>query len=158
MLTWIIIISLLLIGLTLLIVELIFIPGTTVVGVLGLIFAVVGVVISYAQFGNDVGLYVLIATLTITAVAVFFSFRSGVWSKFSLKSSIKSRVNEESTHALQPGDTGITRSALRPMGTAEFNNQLVEVRTLGQFVENGKTVKIISVEANRIVVEPTNQL
>ena len=74
MLMWIIVISLLLIGLTLIIVELVFIPGTTVVGLLGLIFAIVGIVISYSHFGNDVGFYILLASLASTLAALFYGF------------------------------------------------------------------------------------
>ncbi len=68
MFMWIIIISLLAIGLGLIIVELVFIPGTTVVGLLGLIFSIVGIVISYSHFGNDIGFYILLGTLITTLV------------------------------------------------------------------------------------------
>src|SRR5687768_11921605 len=91
---WIIIIALLTIGIGLIIVELVFIPGTTVVGLLGLIFSIVGIVISYNYFGNDVGFYILIGTLVTTLIALFYSFRSGAWTRFSLKSSMDSKVNE----------------------------------------------------------------
>lgn len=156
MLMWIIIISLLAIGLGLIIVELVFIPGTTVVGLLGLIFSIVGVVISYNYFGNDIGFYILIGTLITTLVALFYSFRTGAWTRFSLKSSIDSKVNEGMLRILNVGEEGITRSPLRPMGTAEFNNQNYEVRSLGTFVESGTRVKVIQIHSNQIVVEPIN--
>jgi membrane-bound ClpP family serine protease len=151
---WIIVISLLLIGLTLIIVELVFIPGTTVVGLLGLIFAIVGIVISYSHFGNDIGFYILLATMATTLLALFYSFRSGAWSKFSLKSSIKSKVNEGIMDALQIGDEGVTVSALRPMGKAEFDSKTFEVKTSGNYIERGEKVKITQIELHQIVVEP----
>src|SRR6187549_3048069 len=106
MFMWIIIISLLAIGLSLIIVELVFIPGTTVVGLLGLIFTVVGIVVSYRHFGNDTGFYILMGTAAITLAALFLSFRSGAWNRFSLKSSIDSRVNEDMLKVLHIGDEG----------------------------------------------------
>ncbi|WP_276367109.1 NfeD family protein [Chryseolinea sp. H1M3-3] len=154
MLMWIIIISLLAIGLGLIIVELVFIPGTTVVGLLGLIFTVVGIVISYRHFGNNIGLYILIGTSVMTLAALFFSFRSGAWARFSHKSSIESKVNEGMLNTLNIGDEGITRSALRPVGTAEFGNQNYEVRTTGAFVDSGTRVKIIHIQSNQIIVHP----
>ena len=154
MLMWIIVISLLLIGLTLIIVELVFIPGTTVVGLLGLIFAIVGIVISYSHFGNDIGFYILLATLASTLAALFYSFRSGAWSKFSLKSSINSKVNEGIMSSLQIGDEGITVSTLRPMGKAEFNSKTFEVKTSGNYIERGEKVRITQIESHQIVVEP----
>jgi membrane-bound ClpP family serine protease len=151
---WIIIISLLAIGLGLIIVELVFIPGTTVVGLLGLIFTIVGIVISYKHFGSDIGFYILMGTSTATLVALFVSFRSGAWSRFSLKSSIKSKVNEGLVNALHVGEEGLTRSALRPMGTAEFQNQNFEVRTTGAFLDSGVRIKIVKIQSNQIIVEP----
>jgi membrane-bound ClpP family serine protease len=157
MFMWVIIISLLIIGLGLIIVELIFIPGTTVVGLLGLIFTIVAIVISYRHFGNDIGFYILIGTSVSTLAALFFSFRSGAWSRFSLKSSIDSKVNENMLKALNIGDVGTTRSALRPMGTAEFGNKNYEVRTTGSFLDPGTPVKIVQILSNQIIiVEPLN--
>lgn len=157
MFMWVIIISLLIIGLGLIIVELIFIPGTTVVGILGLIFTIVGIVISYRHFGNDIGFYILIGTSVSTLAALFFSFRSGAWSRFSLKSSIDSKVNENMLKTLNIGDIGTTRSALRPMGTAEFGNKNYEVRTSGSFLDSGTPVKIVQIQSNQIIfVEPLN--
>jgi membrane-bound ClpP family serine protease len=153
---WIIIISLLAIGLGLILVELVFIPGTTVVGLLGLIFTIVGIVISYNYFGNDIGFYILMGTLISTLVALFYSFRTGAWTRFSLKSSIDSKVNEGMFKILNVGDEGMTRSPLRPMGTAEFGNQNYEVRSLGPFVDNSTRVKIVQIQSNQIIVEPIN--
>ena len=77
MLMWIIIISLLAIGLSLIIVELVFIPGTTVVGLLGLIFTIVGIVVSYRHFGNDVGFYILIGTGVYHVAGIILQFSFG---------------------------------------------------------------------------------
>lgn len=156
MLMWIIIFSLLFIGLMLIIVELVFVPGTTVVGLLGLIFAIVGIVVSYNQFGNEVGFYLLLAMLATTLGALFYSFRSGAWSKFSLKSSMDSKVNEGIMTTVHIGDEGITVSTLRPIGKAEFNNKTFEVKTAGNYVERGEKVKITQIESHQIVVEPIN--
>jgi membrane-bound ClpP family serine protease len=153
---WIIIISLLAIGLGLIIVELVFIPGTTVVGLLGLIFSVVGIVISYSHFGHTTGFYILMCTSVTTLLALFYSFRTGAWTRFSLKSSMNNKVNEGLLNDLSVGDEGTTRSALRPMGTAEFGSQQYEVRSLGSFVESGSRIKIVQILSNQIIVEPIN--
>lgn len=154
---WIIILSLLLIGLSLIIVELVFIPGTTVVGLLGLIFTIVGIVISYNYFGKDIGFYILSGTLVTSLVALFYSFRSGAWTRFSLKSSIDSKVNEGMNDVLHAGDEGITMSALRPIGKALFHDKTFEVKTSGNYLEQGQRVKIVRVLSSQIIVEPLNQ-
>jgi membrane-bound ClpP family serine protease len=156
MLMWIIIITLLLIGLALIIIELVFIPGTTVVGLLGLIFSITGIVISYKHFGSDVGFYILIGMLLTTLVGLFYSFRAGSWSKFSLKTSSKSKVNEGMLTSLTVGDEGKAVSTLRPIGKADFNNKQFEVKTTGDYVEHGTRVRITQIESHQITVEPIN--
>jgi membrane-bound ClpP family serine protease len=151
---WIIILALLFIGLALLIVEIVFIPGTTVVGLLGFFFAVAGIVISYRHFGSEIGFYILLGMSVTTLVALVYSFRSGAWNKFSLKTSIDSKVNEGMVAALNVGDEGNAISTLRPIGKAEFHNRTFEVKTLGDYVENGKRVKITNIQSNQIIVEP----
>ena len=150
---WFIIISLLVFGLVLLIVEIIFIPGTTVVGVLGVAFSIAGVVMAYRPFGKEVGFYVLLITLLSTAVSLYMSFRSGAWSKFSLHSSIKSKFNEGITAPLHVGDEGHTMSALRPFGKAEFGQTVIEVKSFGSYVEPNSKVKIIQIDGNQIIVD-----
>jgi membrane-bound ClpP family serine protease len=153
MVMWIIILSLIIIGLVLIIVEVIFIPGTTVVGVLGLIFAGIGVLVSYRHFGDDIGFYVLLGTLSTTAVALFFSFRSGAWRRYSLKSSINSRVNEGLTDTVNVGDEGVTVSTLRPVGKAEINGQIFEVRTNGDYVKAQQPIRVVYIELHQIFVQ-----
>lgn len=154
MLIWIIIISLLLIGLALIIVELVFIPGTTVVGLLGAGFSVAGIILCYQTFGETTGFYVLIGMLAVTLTALVLSFRSGAWSRFSLKSAIDSKVNEGILLNVRVGDEGLTVSNLRPSGKAEFNQRTFEVKTSGNFVESGAKVRITQIDSNQIIVEP----
>lgn len=156
MLMWIIILGLLFIGLALIVVELIFIPGTTVVGLLGFIFSIAGVVISYRHFGSDVGFYFLLGMSIITLLTLFYSFRSGSWSKFSLKTSNEGKVNDGMLAALNIGDVGKTVSTLRPIGKAEFHNKQFEVKTGGDYVDTGTRVRISLIQANQIFVEPIN--
>jgi membrane-bound ClpP family serine protease len=153
---WIIIIALLVIGLALIVVEIIFIPGTTVVGVLGFIFAVAGIVICYKYFGSQVGFYTMIGMALITLATVFYSFRTGVWAKFSLKSTHDAKVNEGLLAAINIGDEGTAVSTLRPVGKAEFSNRQFEVKTLGGYVESGVRVRIKSILSHQIIVEPIN--
>lgn len=153
MVMWIIILSLLIIGLVLIIVEVVFIPGTTVVGILGLIFSGVGIIVTYRHFGDDAGFYVLLGSLSATAVALFYSFKSGAWQRYSLKSSMKSRVNEGLTDTVKVGDEGVTTSTLRPSGKAEINGQIFEVRTYGEYVKPGQHIRVVQIELHQIFVQ-----
>lgn len=150
---WLVIISFLSIGLILLIVEVVFIPGTTVVGILGIIFSIVGVIVCYQNFGSTIGFYVMLGTLLSTGVALYFSFKSDAWSSFALKSAIKSKVNQGIADQLRVGDLGETQSALRPFGKAQFGDLVIEVRSIGAYAEPRTKIKIIQIEGNQIIVD-----
>jgi len=151
---WLVIAALILAGLLLIIVEIVFIPGTTVVGFLGLIFTIVGIVFSYTHFGNEIGFYVLLGTAVSTGGTLYLSFRKGAWKKFSHQSAIDSKVNEGMADHLAAGEEGISVSALRPMGSAEFSGKIFEVKTNGEFVDNGIKIRIVKIRSNDILVEP----
>lgn len=152
----IIILALLLIGLALIVIEVVFVPGTTLVGIIGVIFAGAGVIISYRYFGSEVGLYITLGMSAVTALALFYSFRSKAWTRFANNSTMKSRVNEGLTALLHIGDEGVTVSTLKPMGKAQFANGEFEVKTLGDYVDVGTKVKIVYLESNQIIVKPLN--
>jgi len=150
---WITVILLIGIGLLLIIVELIFVPGTTIVGVLGFVLAAVGIWIGYAALGDTAGHVILAVSVLIGAVAVFYSFRSDAWSRYALKNSNRSHVNEDNPHTLEEGEVGNAISALRPSGTAIFRDRHHEVHTNGEFVEPNTPIRIIKLSQNRILVE-----
>lgn len=153
---WILILALILIGLALIIVEVIFIPGTTVVGILGLIFLGAGVMSAYRNFGSETGLYVLLATGGATAVALFFSFRSQAWTRFANKSIIDSKVNEGRSASLKIGDEGTAVSILKPVGKVRFESGEFEVKTVGDYVNVGTRVAIVHIDGSQIIVKPIN--
>ena len=151
---WLVIAALILAGLLLIIVEVVFIPGTTVVGLLGLIFTIVGIVFGYSHFGSEIGFYILLGSTFAAAGALYLSFRKGAWKKFSHQSSIDSKVNEGIADHLTAGEEGTSTSVLRPMGSAEFNGKIFEVKTNGEFVNNGVRIRIVKIRLNDILVEP----
>ncbi|GAB3536803.1 hypothetical protein GCM10027443_28040 [Pontibacter brevis] len=153
LLDWVTVVLLIGIGLLLIIVELIFVPGTTIVGILGFILAAIGIWIGYAALGTTIGHIVLAGTVLIGALAFVYSFRSNSWSQFALKNQNRSHVNEDNPHLLEEGEIGTTVSALRPQGTALFSERLHEVQTQGEFVAPNRTVRIIRLSQNKIIVE-----
>ena len=151
---WLTVISLIVIGIALVVVEFIFIPGTTIVGIFGIIAIMGGLVLSFQYFDNAIGWYTIGGTGLLCGVIFYFAFRTRAWERFALKSTIAGRVNEVDTQTLKAGEEGQTVSALRPMGKAELQGKMVEVTTLGGYIESGKRIRIVRVSTNQIVVEP----
>ena len=156
MVDWIIIASLIIFGIGLIIAEVILLPGTTVVGILGALFIGYGIYSSFITFGDDIGWGVAIGASILTILALVYSFKSGAWNILSLKGRLTSKVNEHINIPMKIGDVGRTLSVLKPVGKAEFEEHTYEVKTLGEYVEEESKVKIIKIETNKIIVELIN--
>ncbi len=151
---WITVLALISFGLILIIVEIIFVPGTTFVGITGLISTILGVYFSFVYFGSSVGFGFLAFSVALFGVALYFGFRGKTWDRFSLKDSIKSKVNEGLTAKLQVAQRGVAISSLRPIGKAEFDGKTYEVKSFGDYIDSGTMIEIIKIEQNNIFVQP----
>jgi len=156
MVEWLAVILLILFGLGFIIAEIIFVPGTTLLGLFGLIFTIIGIIISYVSFGAGVGTLVLIISVVFGVGVLIYALKSGVWEKFALKGSIDGKVNEGEKEDLQVGEEGMTISSLRPMGKGEFKEKIYEVTTLGNYLTADTKIRIVSIKNNKIIVEPIN--
>jgi membrane-bound ClpP family serine protease len=150
---WTVVISLVAVGLILLLVEILFVPGTTIVGVIGFVVLAIGVGLAYKYFGREIGWMTLGTTSVLAGLTLYISFKSNLWSRFALKTTNTDRVNEN-PEGISVGEEGIALSALRPIGKAEIGKRTFEVKTLGAYVDSGKRVRIIQINSNQIIVEP----
>lgn len=156
MIEWVTVISLILFGLILIIVEVIFVPGTTIVGVFGFLFLIVGIVFSFQYFGSEIGWITVGISAAVSGLFFYYSLKSSTWDKFSLKSTIESKFNEGELDSLTLGTEGLTVSALRPIGKATLGDKMFEVKTLGKYLDSGSKVRVIKIITNQIIVEPIN--
>ncbi|MBK8290376.1 MAG: hypothetical protein IPK96_04850 [Flammeovirgaceae bacterium] len=156
MIEWITVISLILFGLFLIVAEIIFVPGTTIVGILGFLFLLVGVGLSFNYFGSETGWITVGVSAAVSGLILYYSFKTNVWGRFSLKSSIDSKVNEGDLDTLTVGMEGQTTSALRPIGKANLGDKIYEVKTLGDYLDTGSRIRILKIISNQIIVEPIN--
>jgi membrane-bound ClpP family serine protease len=153
---WLIIIALILFGLGLIIIEVIFVPGTTIVGIAGLIIGAYGVYKTYIVFGNATGNLVLTLSFISCIISFVIAFKTKSWQRFSLKNTIDSKVNQDFGFDLKVGDEGTSISTLKPIGSAVFKDQKVEVRSKGEWIGENQKVKVIKIDNQKIYVEPIN--
>ena len=150
---WTVVGTLILLGLLLLVVEILFVPGTTLVGLLGFILVIVGCSLSFTYFGAKTGWITVGSSAVLSGLALYLSFRSNLWFRFALKSTSKGTATEQVEGKVAIGEEGRTLSSLRPSGKAEFNQGIFEVRTFGKYADPGTTVRVVQVESNQIIVE-----
>lgn len=165
-LTSILEIVLFLLGLGLLAVEVFVIPGFGFAGISGIILIVVSIfmsliggqpfldydIISMAiiQLGSALG-------LSIIAAFILFKYlpKSSTFNKLVLSQSETPNegFTSHNTNESLIGKTGKTITPLRPAGKAEFEDEILDVVTRGEYLETNIPVKIIQVEGIRIVVK-----
>ena len=144
---------LLLFGLLFLAAEVIFIPGTTVVGLVGFGLLAAGIWFGYRDLGSNIGHILLVSSLAITGLLVYIGLRPKNMARVALHDVNTSHVRDARLPDVLPGTVGRTLSALRPAGTVLFEENRREVTTHGEFVPAGTEVRVLRIEQNRIVVE-----
>lgn len=145
--------SLLLIGLILLLAEVLFVPGTTVVGIFGLAVSLAGVVYAFLSFEPAIAWWITAVAVILNLAAIVYGFSSGVWNRFSLKTAISGGAFDGRTDGLQIGMSGKTTSDLKPIGKASFEDVVYEVKSENGFIPVETEVTIIKIENNIILVK-----
>lgn len=149
---WIIIVVLIALGILFLLLELLVIPGTTFVGIIGLIALALGVYQTFVIYGTGWGIFSLLGTVLVSISLLILSLRSKTWNKAMLSTSINSKIDQvQEKYAI--GDEGITVSRLTPMGKARFGDDFIEVSTFGDFVDPEKKIRIVEIKNNKVLVE-----
>lgn len=146
------IILLIAIGIALLVLEILVLPGL-IAGIIGGVFILSGVLMTYSNYGSEAGHLTAIASVILSAGTVIYFLRSKSWQKFGLNSKLEGKTNEVDKLPVAEGDIGITISALRPMGTIMIGNLRIEAQTKGEMIPENSQVKIISVLPNKVLVE-----
>jgi Membrane-bound serine protease (ClpP class) len=146
-------IALIIIGLILLSIELLIIPGFGIAGILGITSLIGACYFAFAGFGTIVGMIVMLGIIALVIIGVLFIMRTDTWKKISLKTNIDSKVDDSpDVKGLTVGLHGKTITRLAPGGQVIFDNKIVEVYTRDGLIEPGKEVEISSIEDNRIFV------
>lgn len=148
------IITLIAIGLLLIAIEVLIIPGIGIAGILGVLSLIGAVFISFSMYGATTGLIILGAIIFILIIFTWIILRSDTWKKLTLNDSIKSRVNTTiEENSLVIGDNGIVTARLSPIGKARFNSTEAEVKSIEGIINSGEKIKIIKIEDNTIIVK-----
>jgi membrane-bound ClpP family serine protease len=167
-------ILLIVVGLGLIGAELFIIPGFGAAGIAGLACLMVGVVGAFvahdlgsAQGQAELmrGLGALLSAFAAAGVAGWFLFRRveslPLLNRVILRAEVREPRTEpglleamgSSVPPLAAGAAGTAATDLRPAGRAEFAGRLLDVRSIGGYIERGKRLRIVSVGKFVIEVE-----
>ena len=143
-------------GLLLLLIEVLVIPGTALVGIVGAGLMISGVWSAYASHGSATGHMVLLGTALTSLLLIYFSLKSNTWKNFMLKKELTGKVPTLDEKLIKVGDTGITLSRLAPMGKAMINDQITEVQSTVDLIDENLEVTVVKTDNNKIWVKLKN--
>lgn len=144
---------LIIIGLLFLLLEVLVVPGTTVVGILGFILMGIGIWQAYSIYGRPAGHYTVGATVIATVIMLSLALKSKTWRRMTLKSEIDGKVNLFEETKVKVGDTGKTITRLATGGNARINGEIYEVHSTGSFIDEGSEIIIVKIDQNKIFVK-----
>lgn len=151
---WLILISLIVFGALLVMLEVIFVPGTTVVGILGLVFTALGIYHAFQNFPPLVAYGALAAAAVINFGMIVYGFKSGVWDRFALKDTSHGSAHEDRLLGLKVGQVGETISDFKPYGKIIIADKIYEAKSQGGFIPSKKSITISKIENNKIIIKP----
>ena len=144
---------LLILGIILILIETLFIPGTTIFGILGIISIFSSDYLSYVYFGAEFAIIYSIINSFVCLAIIVYSLKSNTWDKISLKKVHKESINKNRYEELSIGDIGKSTSSLKPYGKGKFNNKTYEIKSSENFIDEGKKIKIINILQDKILVK-----
>ena len=144
---------LLVLGFVLVLVEM-HIPGFGAPGILGILCLVAGVAL-FAKSATE-ALVITVIIVALLCIALSLVIRSATKGRLAHSKLVLREVSvptvSDNDLDFFVGRTGEARTALRPSGIAEFDGVRLNVVSDGEWIENGRKLRVERVEGNRIVV------
>ncbi len=150
---WITIIGLLALGITLIGLEVIFIPGSTFVGVLGFIASACGIYFAYVEKGDLSGHLAFGGSVAVSVLLLFIGIKAKMYKKMGLNEVIDGKSPNKIHIDLAVGTLGKSTSALRPSGQAQFGEHDFEVHSVFGFVESNTEIEVAEIKDNKIFIK-----
>ncbi len=155
--TILIILFLIFLGILLLLLEFVVIPGITIAGIGGVILLGGSVYLAFDTYGVLAGIITLAFVIIAVPIVVYRLFESRGGKKMLLNSEIDGHVDKIDDQLIRVGDEGITLGRLAPTGRVKINNLSMEAKSATGFVDQYVKIKVIEVYRTQVLVEPINQ-
>lgn len=138
----VIIVSLIIAGLILFIIEVFLLPGISIAGIVSAGCLLYANYYAFDTLGTIPG-YITLAVSAIGVIGITIWFmRSKTVDKLSLKKTIDYRPEPLKGLDLKVGDEGIALTRLALIGNAEFNGRIIEVRSSGDFIDEKSKIRV----------------
>ena len=149
------IVILILVGLILLLVETLLIPGFAVTGILGIISMGAACYLAFTRLGNTAGVIVTAICIILGFGLVLLALRSSTWKKATLETKLDEAVDvKPEQKGIEAGATGVAVSRLAPIGMIRLEDGTkVVAASADGLINAGTPVVVDSVVSEKIFVK-----
>ena len=147
---------LLLATVVLLLIELFIVPGISIAGILAGGCAIFVNYYAFTYLGIVAGIITLIITIIVCVGSIIFFMRSKTLDRISLKQNITSQIDRIAEMRIKIGDIGITTTRLALIGYAKINDEIVEVKSTGELLNEHTCIRVVRIVDGTIMVEKAN--
>jgi membrane-bound serine protease (ClpP class) len=147
--------GLIVIGFILILIEIFLVPGFNIFGIFGFIMVALGIIFAYTKLSLATANLIMVLSLIGALILVRVVVKSKSWRRIVLNDKQEKALGfHASTENLTKliGKRGTAYTPLRPAGIALIEDQKVDVMTEGGFIERNRTIEVVLVEGNRVVV------
>ena len=155
--TALIILFLIFLGVLLLLLEFVVIPGVTIAGIGGIIVLGASVYLAFDSYGILAGIITLAFVLVAVPLIIYRIFKGRAGKKMLLNTEIDGRVDQVDENLIHVGDEGITIGRLAPTGKVRINNISMEGKSAVGFVDPQVKIRVVEILKTQVIVEPINQ-
>lgn len=152
---WTLIIITLILGLVLLTLEIVALPGM-LAGCFGIGLIVFSIWSTFTVYGTMAGTIVLLSAMAVCVVLLIIFMKTKTWKKFSMNDESNSTVNQIDKTAITIGAKGTTIARLAPTGKALIAGEQVEVHAINKFIDPDKQIEVVAIDGYRIDVKEIN--
>lgn len=134
-----------------------FVPGFGVFGAIGVLSTVISIVLTllYVPYGAFI-VAIEIVILIVFCYCIFkFLKKKHLYGKLILNDTLEDSEKHEETLDLKAflGKEGVSKTALKPFGFADFDGVSIEVTSDSFYINSDKRIKVINIANNKIIVK-----
>ena len=148
-----IIIALIIVGLVFFLIEVFLVPGISIAGILSAICLIYACFHAFVYIGIEAGLITIaVSGLGVIAATVWF-MKSKTVDKLSLHKTLDFKIDPLKGISIKVGDKGRTTTRLTLIGNADFNGNIIEVKSADGFIDEQCPIEICRIQGNTIYVK-----
>jgi membrane protein implicated in regulation of membrane protease activity len=149
---WLMLITLVVVGFILLLLEFLVFPGVNVVGIIGFLCVGAASYVAYSRLGVMTGHVTLVVIAVGGFVVTWYALRSKTWKRLQLDARIDSTVERVDT-LVNEGDAGICLGRLAPAGKIRVGREVMEAQSLGGYIDANSEIIVVKVFKNKVIVK-----